>query len=314
MTEQQPPPVNLDDFRSKSVADRPPEHLDDLRPSARALLRGAIDLHAHAGPDPFAERKMDARELIVAARDAEMAAIVIKSHEYPTQPLAWALETERAMPGASPLEVYGAISLDHGVGGLNPDALEVALRLGTRVVWMPTFDSAWSRDTFGRFNSRAAPITVLDEVGALLPVVHELLDLLEDHGALLCTGHLGPDETLVLVDASRMRGIRTLVTHATAFGIPLEVQQRATSIGALIEQCGNVLFREEGADEATEAILADVRAIGAEHVVLSTDLGQIANPPPPVGFGLWIERFLDAGFTEAELAQMVRDNPRAALG
>lgn len=288
--------------------------LEELRPEARELLRGAIDLHAHASPDPFAERRMDAQELVAAAAQAEMAAIVLKSHEYPTQPLAWALE-----PESDSLEVYGAIALDHGVGGLNPDALEVALRIGTRVVWMPTFDAAWSRETFGRFHSRGGPITVLDATvleggGTLVPVVHELLDLIEEHDALLCSGHLSPEETDALVAAARERGIPTVVTHATAFGIPLEVQQRAAERGALIEQCGNVMFREEGAEAATMAILDEVRAVGPEHVVLSTDLGQAANPPPPFGFGRWIERFLDAGFSTDEVRRMVQTNPRAALG
>jgi len=283
--------------------------LDGLQPAARALLRGAIDLHAHSAPDPFAERKMDARELVAAAVEAEMAGIVLKSHEYPTEPLAWALSSE--FPG---IEVRGAVALDHGVGGLNPDALEVALRIGTRVVWMPTFDSQWSRETFGRFHSKAEAITILDDAGALVPVVHELLELMAEHDALLCTGHLSPSETGALVEASRGRGIRTVVTHATAFGIPLEVQRRAAELGALVEQCGNVMFREEGAEEATVAILDEVRALGPEHVVLSTDLGQIANPPPPVGLGRWIERFLDVGFSSADVELMVRENPRAALG
>jgi hypothetical protein len=147
-----------------------------------------------------------------------------------------------------------------------------------------------------------------------VPVIHDLLDLFVEHDALLCTGHVSPSETAALVEASRARGIRTVVTHATAFGIPLEVQRRAAELGALVEQCGNVMFREEGAEEATTAILEEVRALGPEHVVLSTDLGQITNPPPPFGFGRWMERFLDAGFTATEVDRMVSVNTRAALG
>ena len=285
-----------------------PETLDELSPEARALLEGAIDLHAHASPDPFAERRLDARELVAAAREAGMAGVVLKSHEYPTQPLAWALAAE-----FEGIAIVGAVALDHGVGGLNPDALEVALRIGTRVVWMPTFDSAWSRERFGRWNSKAAPMTVLAADGALLPVCHELLDLVAAHDATLCTGHLGPEETLAIVEAARGRGIRTIVTHATAFFLPLEVQQAAASRGAYIEQCGNVLFRAAPA-EVVAAITRDVRAVGVEHVVLSTDLGQAANPPPAVGFGAWIQHFLDAGFDADEVRRMVNTQPREALG
>ena len=289
-------------------SERRAERLGELGDQARALLRGAVDLHVHAAPDPFAERKMDARETARAARGAGMSAIVLKSHEYPTQPLAWALA-----PEFPDLGIYGAIALDHAVGGLNPDALETALRIGTRVVWWPTFDSRWSRETFGRWNARAAAITVTDEAGALLPVCHDLLDLMVSHDALLCSGHLSPPETLALVSESRRRGVRSLVTHATTFGIPIEVQEALAARGALIEQVGNTTFRS-GGRESSRAIQADVRQLGPSHVVLSTDLGQAANPPPAVGFGLWIEQFLGGGFTEAEVRQMVQSNPASLLG
>ena len=280
------------------------ERLDELGEQARELLRGSVDLHVHAAPDPFAERKMDARETVAAAQVAGQAALVLKSHEYPTQPLAWALNSEY-----EGVEVYGALALDHAVGGLNTDALDTALRIGTRVVWWPTFDSAWSRETFGRWNSPTEPMTVLDEAGALLSVCHELLDLMGEHDALLCSGHLSPAETLALVRESRRRGVRSLVTHATSFGIPLEVQQELAGLGAYVEQCGNATFRAEGGGEASEAMRADVRALGPEHVVLSTDLGQATNPPPAVGFGLWMEQFLEDGFSEDEVRQMVQQNP-----
>lgn len=284
------------------------ETLEELRDDSRSLLRGAIDVHVHAAPDPYAERRMDARELVQAACEAGLAALVLKSHEYPTQALAWALDQE-----FDAIKVYGAIALDHAVGGLNPDALDAALRIGTRVVWWPTFDSAWSRDTFGRWHAKAEAIRVLDGEGALLPVCHTLLDLMAEHDATLCSGHLDPAETLALVTESRRRGIRSIVSHATSFRIPLEVQRALTERGALIEQCSVNSFRE-GGDAAFEAIAADVRAVGPEHVVLSTDLGQAPNPAPPVGFGSWIERFLDAGFATDEVRRMVQLNPAVLLG
>lgn len=284
------------------------ETLAELREDARALLRGATDVHVHASPDPYAARRMDARELVHAAREAGLAALVLKSHEYPTQALAWALGQE-----FDGIRVYGAIALDHAVGGLNPDALEAALRIGTRVVWWPTFDSAWSRETFGRWYAKAEAIRVLDGQGALTPVCHTLLDLMQEHDATLCSGHLDPAETLALVSESRRRGVRSIVSHATSFRIPVEVQRALTARGAFIEQCAVNSFRE-GGDAAFAAIAADVRAVGPEHVVLSTDLGQAPNPAPPVGFGSWIERFLDAGFSTPEVRRMVQENPAAALG
>ena len=286
-----------------------PATLADLTEEARDLLQGAIDLHVHCAPDPFADRKMDARELVRDSIAAGLGGIVLKSHEYPTQPLTWAVSQE--MPG---IDVYGAIALDHGVGGLNVDALEIALRIGTKVVWLPTFDALWSRERYGRWHSRKDAITLLDEAGALLPVCHELLDLIAEHGGMLCTGHVSPEETRVVVRAARERGIGTVVTHATWFGIPLEVQREAAELGAVIEAVGNPTFKAEDGAEALAAALRDVRALGPQHVALSTDLGQAANPIPSVGFGIWIQHFLDAGFSTQEVRQMVQANPARVLG
>lgn len=116
-----------------------------------------------------------------------------------------------------------------------------------------------------------------------------------------------------MVAAARGRGIRTIVTHATSFFIPLEVQREAAGLGAFIEQCGNSIFREGGAEKCA-LMLHEVREVGPEHVVLSTDLGQAANPLPSIGFGFWLQQFLEGGFTAEEVALMVQGNPRAALG
>lgn len=276
---------------------------------ARALLHGAIDTHVHASPDPNAARKLDARQLVRMAAAAGMAGLVLKSHEYPTQALAWALGAE--VPG---FRIHGAIALDNGVGGINPEAVRISLTIGARVVWMPTFDSLHSRS---RALSSASgfhgpPVPVVDDAGVLLPACHEVLDQIKEHDAVLASGHLSPSETLTLLRESRRRGIRSVITHGSLW-IPVEVQQELAGLGAFVEQCAVPTFRANG-DAAFEEIAAQVRAVGPEHVVLSTDLGQAANAEPPVGFGLWIERFLGAGFSEADVRRMVGSNPAELLG
>ena len=99
------------------------------------ILKGSYDLHVHAAPDTE-ERRMDALEAARHAYEAEMGGFVLKSHQYPTAPLTYALN--RMYPG---LKVYGSIVLNRSVGGVNPDAVEVAAGLGTKVVWMPTKDA-----------------------------------------------------------------------------------------------------------------------------------------------------------------------------
>jgi hypothetical protein len=279
-----------------------------LSDTARELLRGAIDMHVHASPDPYAARRMDARQLALGARDAGMAGLVLKSHEYPTGPLAWALGTE-----IEGIALYGAVALDHAAGGLNVDAVDVALRTGARVVWMPTFDAAhWREFRPGGAHSKRDGIRVVDGDGRLVPAVREILDLVADAGAVLASGHLSPGETLALMREARQRGIPSIVTHAS-FWTPVQVQRELVAMGAFIEQCA-IAVQGEGGDAVFDGIAAQVRSAGTDHVVLSTDLGQAANPDPPEGFGLWVDRFLGAGFTEAEVGLMVRGNPRKLLG
>src|SRR6202795_534995 len=107
-------------------------------PSMAQTLSGAIDMHAHSDPDGV-PRKIDAVDLARLAKERGMRAIVLKNHYEPTASLAYIVRKE--VPG---IEVFGGISLDLTVGGVNPAAVEwmTKVRGGYgRVVWLPTFDS-----------------------------------------------------------------------------------------------------------------------------------------------------------------------------
>src|SRR6266478_1919793 len=97
-------------------------------------------MHCHHGPDPHRARSVDAAEAVAEADALGMAAIVLKSHAYPTGPIAILMQKT-----VQRLRVFGGICCDFEVGGLNPAAVEVALRTGAKVVWMPTFSSVIDR-------------------------------------------------------------------------------------------------------------------------------------------------------------------------
>jgi len=56
---------------------------------ADKLLQGSIDMHVHAGPDVFIERRMDALQVARLAREYGMRGIVFKSHSYLTAPMSY---------------------------------------------------------------------------------------------------------------------------------------------------------------------------------------------------------------------------------
>src|SRR5258705_1202735 len=142
---------------------------------ADELIRGAIDMHCNHGPDPDRLRSVDAEE---AAREADaigMAALVLKSHAYPTGPVAILMQKQ-----VERLRVFGGICCDFEVGGLNPAAVEVALRTGAKVVWMPTFSSVVDRRKLGL---PGPGLPLLDDSGRLVAAVEDILRLVGEHDA-----------------------------------------------------------------------------------------------------------------------------------
>jgi hypothetical protein len=167
-------------------------------------IEGAVDLHVHSAPD-VDRRRFNDLELARAARDAGMGAVLIKSHQNSTVERAWLVA--QCVPG---IRVYGGLVLNETVGGLNPAAVRLALKLGARQIWMPTRSARNHR----LYNGEAGGISVLDHDGQLLPEVEEILRDVSQAGCILGTGHLSPEETSILVEASQRLGMpKILVTH-----------------------------------------------------------------------------------------------------
>jgi uncharacterized protein DUF6282 len=294
---------------------------EGTEPSARAreLVRGGYDLHVHVEPD-LAKRRID--DVSLARRFAELglAGFVLKSHYVPTAERAAVVRA--AVPG---IDALGAITLNAGVGGLNAQAVEIAARGGARIVWLPTVDSeneasedgpkpakqpVWRQiqDEFAAAGVAAEPVRLTPSgLAGILAVVAR-------HDLVLATGHLGSAEIHTAVDAALAAGVtRIVVTHPDypTQGVPVTEQQSLARKGAVLERCFAPIHTGKVSWEDT---FAAIRATGAAGNVLSTDLGQIANPPVEDGLALMADRLLGAGFTEAEVRTMVVENTRRLAG
>ena len=167
------------------------------------------DLHVHAAPS-LLPRHGDDRQTVAAEREAGFSTIVLKAHEGST--------VERATCAGD--GAFGGIVLNSAVGGANPDAVEIAARLGGRVVWMPTVSArthkagAASPELAVHRGFELRLVEVLDDAGALRPEWFDVLDAVARHDLLLCSGHLSAAETVVLFTQARRRGVaRLLVNH-----------------------------------------------------------------------------------------------------
>jgi hypothetical protein len=287
------------------------------------LLHGAIDLHQHAAPSIF-ERVTDDIGLALESRQRGMRAILIKAHEEETA--GRAALVRRQVPG---IEAFGGIVLNHSVGGLNPQAVDTCLKLGGRMVWMPTLSAQHHIGHFGgshfgaAMKPTAAPrsdaargLSILAPNGGLLPAVREILEMIAGADVCLSTGHLSLAEIRVLVKEARSAGVRKiLVTHPdlALSGIGLEDQQALAADGALLEK-DVITMMPAWQSLGLQQMVASIRAVGAAHCVLATDFGQLHHPVPPEGMRMFIQLLLEQGITPDDIRTMAADNPARLLG
>jgi hypothetical protein len=271
-------------------------------------LTGLVDFHIHSGPD-VSPRWGDDVDVARAAKEAGLRAIVLKSHVTLTADRAQL--AEKAVAGG--LRVFGGLALNEPVGGLNPAAVEVALQLGAKQVWLPTRWAAHERQQQGLEDG----ITVFDGAGDLLPRVKEIVDLVGQADVILGTGHLSLAETLAVVRLARDLGLRkVLITHPEAhfLAVPLEAQVALAGPGVSFERCYVSTLASGPLAPSLADVAAQIRRVGVESSVLATDFGQAENLAPSEGFRAYLAGLLDLGFNWAELRQMAGDNPAALLG
>ena len=289
-----------------------PVQSNDFNDQVEEILRGSFDLHVHAGPDAYQERRMDALDTARAAHEAEMAGFVLKAHQVPTAQMAASLN--RVYPG---LSVAGAIALNREVGGLNADAVDTAANLGAAMVWMPTYGAEFS---FGKLKQHphllaeyknsvtAGPgLNLADDDGRLLPQVIDVLDIVRAHDMVIASGHVSPVEALALFEEANGMGVERMVaTHPV--GIATAGELRAmTELGAYVEH--TFLSCMPGGHNTPERLVDSVRELGVERCVVTTDFGQPANPPPAEGMRMAIAALMEAGMTAEEVGTLVKDNP-----
>jgi Family of unknown function (DUF6282) len=302
----------------------------DAGPSdrARELVRGGYDLHVHISPD-VVERRIDDVGLARRFEEVGLAGFVLKSHYLSTAERAAVVRG--VVPG---IRAMGAIVLNRAVGGMNPLAVEIAAREGARIVWMPTVDSVVEQEHLAAAEASGAkvpvwakvqlelrergiesePVPAVTEGGELLAETRAVLRVVAAHDLVLATGHLGREEVFAVVAAALEAGVRhVVVTHPDypAQDFSVEEQVRLADAGALIERCFTTPYTGKC---SWERWVEGTRAVGAARTVISSDLGQVQNPPVEDGLPLMAERLLDAGFSEAEVRTMAVDNTRLLAG
>ena len=293
-----------------------------MRPD-HELLYGAVDIHVHQAPDIY-PRIEDHMELAQGARRVGMRALCLKCHNFPTVQMA---ETTRK--NVQGIDVFGSLVCNLHVGGINPIAVEAALKYGARQIYLPTVDSTNHEklvNTVGehgkglqvkgglsRYTLEAKRITLAGPDGAISEELRELLQLVADADVILNFGHISIGEMAVVLGAARKQGVKRIVVDHPFFSkLSVLDQKTLAEKGVYVNYTAGELlprwWRVSIADFA-----GAIRQIGVERMVLSSDCGQIHNPPEPEAMRMMCQLLLEEGFSEQDIKRMLHDNPAELL-
>ena len=283
-------------------------------------MKGAYDMHVHVGPDTT-PRHYNCVELARDALAHEMAGIVLKDQMCPS--VAKAILSSSAVPG---IGVYGSWVLNETCGGLSPRSVRCALAAGAKVIWLPTVDADygvrkgeaghWIKRVNDRnlFRGPSPRYRLTDEKGLCREGIREILEVVSSGDAVLGTGHISPEECLVLLCSNRGIGAKILITHPCMWpeDYTSDKLKRMVGLGAFIELTAGLLRPGRGVCDI-HMMKVLIEELGAEHFILSTDGGDVDWGPPPQELRTFCLLLRSVGLSEKEIEIMVRWNPEKLL-
>lgn len=298
--------------------------IDDTR--IEQLVSGAIDLHCHSGPSVMA-RYLDHIEAMQEASAAGLKAVFLKDHYYSVTPVTQLLNKHFHHLGVLMLS---GVPLNNAVGGLNVHAVEHGLKLGAKLVWMPTFSSAnhirhhqQDADFKNKFPQtrkkmiEPIPLSVLDDNGKLKDEVLPILDLIAEADAVLSAGHLHISEIWPLFEEARKRGVkRLLVNHPTyVVDASLDDMRQLARDGVYMEHSMCMWVPGSKFKFYDPEFLQQIIEAGTvERTILGSDLGQEGNPTIVEGFRHVIATCLALGYSDDEVRKMTSINAATLMG
>ncbi len=281
----------------------------------KVSLQGVIDMHVHSNPD-IRHRAYDDFQLMEAGIRVGARAIVIKTHQGVTMDRAYLCNQHNKIVhgGSNDFTMFGSITLNRVVGGINPAAVESALKLGAKVVWMPTQSAVNHRLKNNASLDGAVEVT---RDGKVLPEVRDVFQLIKDYDVVLGTAHISPEECFIVVEEARKMGLeKIVVTHPEWWivGMTLEDQIRITKdYNVYLERCFAQPMGGGKYKSNLPSNLETIQAVGYKNVMISTDGGQVENPNWEIALGQYLDYLADNGIPEEQIHYMTHTIQRRLL-
>lgn len=287
---------------------------------AYELLHGAIDTHVHANPTMGDGFVLDDFELVQEYQEAGLDGVVIKCHEFGTM-LRSKIAQKYAAKGD--FKVYGSVTLNEHVGGLNPVAVESAINCGAKTVFLPTFTAAnqiqiwtgtvcyphYAPEITGMNLKTASPkgIYILDDEGNLKPEMYTILELVRDADVVISSGHISNIEALTLFREAKKMGVRKMVHQHIDWRtseMSIGMQREMASLGVKMEKS----FYEFDADRSLKSFMATAGTKPSDYV-MSSDQGMFPALRALRGYACNVQEHLNGGVPAADLKVMLQDVP-----
>ncbi len=272
-------------------------------------LKGVIDMHVHSNPD-IRHRAYDDFELMEAAIRVGARAIVIKTHQGTTVDRAYLCNRHNEIihHGDNDFTMFGSVTLNRQMGGLNAAAVESGLELGAKVIWLPTQSA---RNNLEKQKGDLSKAVEVIRDGKIVPELQDIFQLIKDFDVVLGTGHLSPEEIFRVVEAARNAGVRKIVvTHPEWWmvGMSLEDQVRLVQdYDIILEHC---FAQPMGGGKYKSNLplnLEAIQACGYKNVMVSTDGGQVENPFWEAALEQYIQYLADHGISEEQIFYMTHE-------
>jgi predicted metal-dependent TIM-barrel fold hydrolase len=273
-------------------------------------LEGVCDMHIHTSPD-IGDRIGDDFEVTRICRDAGMRAIVLKSDFESTA--SRAILTRKIVPG---IEIFSSICLNTPVGGVNPAAVEIALKLGAKVIWLPTKYSKAHINIKGvpKLKTTVVGETVFDDIGELTQSCRQIVSLAKEYDVVIGTGHLSKEEILAVVKYSREVNYEKIVITHPHFVVPRlndKELKELVDMGAWVEFCAGTVFPNGPA--RIEQVISALNTVGPNKCIVTSDAGRPTKPLPTDTLSVYLYCLSSKGIKKEWIDLLVRENPAVLL-
>ncbi|MBD0417086.1 DUF6282 family protein [Oryzicola mucosus] len=280
------------------------------------LLKGAVDLHCHSGPAAM-PRILDHHEATVDAEEAGFRALVFKDHYYVG--MSHCAMIEKLMPGLQ-VKLYSGVALNNPSGGINPHAVDHAIKTGGQIVWMPTLaarnhidQSAKATKNFPASKKpmlKAEPLTVLDESGKLTDATLKILDLIAEADIILAGGHLHVSEQGILFDEAIRRGVKKMLVNHPTYVVEYSDEdiRSFAAMGVHMEHSICMFVEGRGYKHDGARLKQLIELAGLDKTLLCSDLGLTGSPRPVEGYRRIVNTLIEQGFDDDQIRALTGGN------